>query len=88
MARGLYAALGGKGTYTRKKGLDRATNKALLLQHIRENAATGSQMKEFLDVLPAVGGRDVIGALLRELRREETIRLVGVKKMARWYPAV
>ena len=88
LARGLYAALGGKGTYTRKKGLDRATNKALLLQHIRENAATGSQMKEFLDVLPAVGGRDVIGALLRELRREETIRLVGVKKMARWYPAV
>ena len=88
LARGLYAALGGKGTYTRKKGLDRATNKALLLQHIRENSASGSQMKEFLDVLPAVGGRDVIGALLRELRREGAIRLDGVKKKARWYPAL
>lgn len=88
LARGLYAALGGKGTYTRKKGLDRATNKALLLQHIRDNAATGSQMKEFLEVLPAVGGRDAIAALLRELRNEDAIRLEGVKKMARWYPLV
>ncbi len=87
LARSLYAALGGKGTYTRKKGLDRGTNKALLLQHIRENAATGSQMREFLDVLPAVGGRDAIKALLRELRRDEAIKLVGLRKRARWYPA-
>ncbi len=87
LARSLYAALGGKGTYTRKKGLDRGTNKALLLQHIRENAATGSQMREFLDVLPAVGGRDAIKALLRELRRDEAIKLVGLRKSARWYPA-
>jgi len=88
LARGLYAALGGKGTYTRKKGLDRSTNKALLLQHIRDNAVTGSQMKEFLEVLPAVGGRDAIGPLLRELRDEGAIRLVGARKLARWYPAL
>jgi ATP-dependent DNA helicase RecG len=87
LARSLYAALGGKGTYTRKKGLDRATNKALLLQHIKENAATGSQMKEFLEVLPAVGGRDVIKVLLRELRRDGAIHVLGAKKSARWYPS-
>ena len=88
LSRSLYAALGGKGTYTRKKGLDHGTNKALLLQHVRENASTGSQMKEFLEVLPAVGGRDVIRKLLRELRAEGAIRLEGMKKTARWYPVV
>ena len=36
--------------YTRKKGLDRETNKALLLKHIQDNASTGAQMEEFRQV--------------------------------------
>lgn len=85
LARGLYAALGGKGIYTRKKGLDRGTNKALLLKHVRDNTATGAQMEEFRQVLPALS-RSQIQVLLRELRAEGSIHSVGVTKAARWYP--
>ncbi|MBX9609797.1 MAG: putative DNA binding domain-containing protein [Gammaproteobacteria bacterium] len=85
LARGLYAALGSKGVYTRTKGLDRGTNKALLLKHIQDNAASGAQMEEFRQVLPALS-RSQIQVLLRELRKEGTIHSVGLTKAARWYP--
>ncbi len=85
LASGLYAALGSKGTYTRRKGLDRDTNKALLLKHIQENAAAGAQMKEFLQVLPALG-RSQIQVLLRELREEQAVHSVGVTRAAHWFP--
>jgi ATP-dependent DNA helicase RecG len=60
LARSLYAALGSKGVYTRKKGLDRGTNKALLLKHIRDNASTGARMQEFRPVLPALDRKSVV----------------------------
>jgi ATP-dependent DNA helicase RecG len=85
LARSLYAALGGKGVYTRKKGLDRGTNKALLLKHIQDNAATGAKMEEFRQVLPALG-RSQIQVLLRELRAEGLVHKVGVTNAARWFP--
>ena len=85
LARGLYAALGSKGVYTRKKGLDRGTNKALLLKHIQDNAASGAQMKEFRQVLPALS-RSQIQVLLRELRAEGLVHKVGVTNGARWLP--
>jgi len=44
LVRRLYEALGAKGVYTRKKGLGRETNQALLLQHIQRNAAAGARM--------------------------------------------
>lgn len=85
LARGLYAALGSKGVYTRKKGLDRRTNKALLLKHIQDNASTGAQMGEFRQVLLALG-RSQIQVLLLELRTEQAVHSVGVTKGARWFP--
>jgi ATP-dependent DNA helicase RecG len=85
LARGLYAALGGKGHYTRKKGLDRATNKELLLKHIRDNATGGAQMEEFRQVLPALS-RSQIQVLLRELRAQGLIHSVGKTRAARWFP--
>lgn len=84
LARGLYAVLGGKGLYTRRKGLDRETNKALLLKHIQDNAASGAQMEEFRQVLPSLS-RSQIQVLLRELRREGAIHSVGRTKAAHWY---
>ncbi|MEB2285176.1 MAG: putative DNA binding domain-containing protein [Myxococcales bacterium] len=87
LARGLYAALGSKGVYTRTKGLDRGTNKALLLKHIRDNAASGAQMEEFRQVLPALS-RSQIQVLLRELSKEGEIHSAGRTKAARWYPGV
>lgn len=85
LARRLYEALGATGVYTRKKGLDRDTNKALLLKHIRRNAASGARMAEFKQVLPALG-RGQIQALVQELANEGLVRLSGRTKAARWYP--
>lgn len=85
LARRLYEALGAKGVYTRKKGLDRDTNKALLLQHIQRNAAAGARMAEFKQVLPALG-RGQIQALIQELANDGQVRLLGRTKAARWYP--
>lgn len=64
---------------------DRGTNKALLLKHIRDNAASGAQMEEFRQVLPALS-RSQIQVLLRELRREGSIHKVGATRAARWLP--
>jgi ATP-dependent DNA helicase RecG len=85
LARSLYAALNSKGTYTRRKGLDRATNKELLLKHIRDNDQSGARMEEFRQVLPALT-RDQLRGLLREIKKEGMAHTVGVTKAARWYP--
>jgi ATP-dependent DNA helicase RecG len=85
LARNLYAALGERGVYTRKRGLDRETNKTLLLTHIENNAVAGAKMDEFRQVLPALG-RSQIQVLLRELRRERLVHSVGATRAARWFP--
>lgn len=81
----LYAAIGAKGVYTRKKGLDRETNKALLLKHIKDNAASGARMEELRQVLPALS-RSQIQVLLRELVKAKVVHSVGATRGARWYP--
>lgn len=85
LGRRFYAAVGKKGVYTRKRGLDRGTNKELLLKHIRENARTGSKMDEFYQVLPGLV-RSQIQVLLRELRAEGRIHVIGVTRAAQWFP--
>jgi len=67
------------------RGLDRKTNKALLLQHIQDNAATGARMEEFREVLPALS-RSQIQVRLRELRDAEEIHSIGLTRAARWLP--
>lgn len=84
LARRLYETMGAAGVYTRKKGLDRDTNKALLLQHIRLNTAQGSKMKEFMQVLPALS-RSQIQVLLRELAAAQAAHPIGIKNGARWF---
>lgn len=87
LGRRYYAVVGKKGVYTRKRGLDRETNKELLLKHIRENADTGSKMEEFYQVLPGLN-RSQIQVLLRELRDQERIYAKGVTRAGRWYPHI
>ena len=87
LSRNFHAVLGAKGVYTRKKGLDRDTNKALLLKHIQDNKSAGAQMEELRQVLPALA-RSQIQVLLRELRREDAIHMVGMTRGARWYPGM
>ena len=70
----LYGFLGRRGTYTRKRGLDRATNKALLLKHLENFKQAG--IKEFEETLPGLT-RGQIHSLLRGLRGERLIRRAG-----------
>ena len=82
----LYEALGEPGTYTRKKGLDRETNKALLLKHIRDNNAAGSPIAHLRQVLPAQSDRE-IRWLLERLKDEEEIKVQGGTKGALYHLA-
>lgn len=85
LARGLYQASGKAGAYTRQKGLDRATNKQLLLQHIREAQDYGARFEELQQVLPHLS-RNQVQSLLRELKQEGKISVRGTTRAARWYP--
>lgn len=84
LAKRFYTITGKKGVYTRKKGLDRETNKQLLLKHIKENSKTGTKMEEFKQILPG-HSRSQIQVLLRELQKAELIHCVGIKRAALWY---
>lgn len=85
LARQFYDFLGQRGVYTRKRGLDRETNKMLLLKHIRDNRKAGCQLSELNQVLPALS-RAEIQSLLREMQAAGEIHHVGRTKAARWYP--
>lgn len=85
LSKRFYAMAGKKGIYTRKKGLDRDTNKALLLKHIRDNKSEGSRFQEFLQVLPALTV-DEIKTLLKEMKKDNQIYVVGRTRGARWFP--
>lgn len=86
LSKRFYAFAGKKGVYTRKKGLDRDTNKALLLKHIKDNRKTGSRLWELMQVLPSLS-RDQIQTLLREMKSNGKIMLTGRTRNARWFPA-
>ncbi|MBI5634979.1 MAG: putative DNA binding domain-containing protein [Nitrospirae bacterium] len=84
LARQFYDLIGKKGSYTRRRGLDRETNKSLLVKHIQENDAVGSKMDEFRQVLPS-HSRSQIQVLLRELVKEDKIHSHGVTQAGRWF---
>lgn len=85
LSRNFYDFVGKKGAYTRKRGLDRDTNKALLLKHIVDNKKTGSQLNELKQVLPALTG-DQVRTLLKEMQAENFIYCIGRTKSAKWFP--
>ena len=78
LARSLYNVAGKTGIHTRIVGLDRETNKELLLKHIRDKGAEGTPFKELQQVLPG-HSRGQIQVLLRELCKENRIYHVGNK---------
>jgi ATP-dependent DNA helicase RecG len=83
----IYTAIitGKSGTYTRRKGLDKETNKELLLKHIKRNKAEGRPLRDLQEVLPN-HSRQQIQRLLAELKREEMAFSKGKTRRARWYP--
>ena len=85
LSRRYYNFIGKKGIYTRKRGLDRETNKTLLIKHIDDNKRMGSQLSELKQVLPSLS-YDQVKSLLRELKREGRIYNIGRTRAAKWYP--
>ena len=85
LSRKFYKFTGVPGAYTRKRGLDRDTNKALLLKHIEDNRESGSALSELQEVLPGLSAKQV-QHLLTELKAVGKANVVGRTKGARWYP--
>ena len=79
-----YRHLGRPGVYTRKRGLDQETNKALLLKHVTDRGAEGAPFSELVQVLPNLTRRQ-IQYLVERLKREGLIMLKGTKKGSKWY---
>ena len=73
----LYAAVGKTGVHTRIVGLDRNTNKELILTHIQKNR--GTQFKELQQVLPSLS-RGEVQVLMRELKEQGKIYVEGKGK--------
>ena len=70
--------------HTRHVGLDRDTNKELLLKHIRQNNEVGTPFKELQQVLPGLD-RNQIHVLIRELKKEEKVFCKGKTSAAKWF---
>ena len=71
--------------YTRKRGLDRETNKKLLLRHVEDNQSVGARLEELRQVLPS-HSRSQVQVLLRELVKQGALHVHGRTRAARWYP--
>jgi len=79
-----YRLVGRPGEYTRRRGLDRDTNKALLFEHLKRNAEAGSPLSDLQDVLPGLSAKQ-IQHLLSEMKEEGRVHLIGMTKGGRWY---
>ena len=84
LSRGMYRVLGEPGTYTRYVGLDKETNKQLIVKHIKTCGKRGAALKELRQVLPQLTDPQ-IRHLVYELRAETKIELEGWAKNARWF---
>lgn len=83
LSKALYAALGAKGTHTRKKGLDHETNKALLLKHLSNQGQEGAPLAELRQVLPALPS-SAVQSLMNEMRKEGSVFVEGQRRWAAW----
>ena len=85
LCRKYYKLSGQSGVYTRRRGLDKETNKELLLKHIRENHATGSKFSDLCQVLPSLSDSQ-IQKIARELKIEGRVEVKGKTKGSLWFP--
>ena len=77
--------LGDPAMYTRERGLDRATNKELLVRHIELQRKNGSTLSEIAQVVPQLTIAQV-RTLLQELKQEQRVHPMGTTRAARWFP--
>ena len=86
LSRSLYSVAGKAGVHTRKKGLDRETNKELIVKHILSNGDKGTKFNEVQQVLPNQS-RSQLQDLMSELKEEKRIYCTGKTNGARWFVA-
>jgi len=86
LARQFYRVAGKGGVHTRLVGLDRETNKELLIKHLKGSEQAGVRFYEFQQVLPG-HSRNQIQKLLRELVKEGRIYMQGKTHGSRWFLA-
>ncbi len=79
-----YTMTGKKGQYTRRKGLDRETNKTLLLKHVERCRDDGAKLAELLQVLPSES-RNTVQKMLFELKEDGKVKLIGKTSAGRWH---
>lgn len=84
LSRRFYGFIGKRGVYTRKRGLDKETNKSLALKHLRDCGSEGCKFEELRQVLPMLS-RYQIHSLLKELKAEKKIRVEGRTRAGRWF---
>lgn len=84
LSQSYYNAAGEKGVYTRKVGLDKETNKKLLLKHIANQGNDGAQLKTLLQVLPDIS-RSKVQNLLREMKAAGDIYVIGKTSASKWF---
>lgn len=87
LSRKFHDFIGEPGTYSRRVGLDKETNKALLLQHVQRAGDEGCPMAELMQVIPYLS-RETIKRLMGELRSDGVVELRGRTRNAKWYPKV
>jgi ATP-dependent DNA helicase RecG len=80
-----YSFSGKSGTYTRKLGLDKETNKELLIKHLRSYAKKGSKFKELQQVIPSLSRRQMQN-ILKELKSENKAYIEGKTNSSLWFP--
>jgi ATP-dependent DNA helicase RecG len=84
LSKKLYIQLGEAATYTRRRGLDRETNKELLLKHLLDFGANGVQLNQLCAVVPSLSYGQV-RSLLRELKAEGKVYPTGRTRAGRWH---
>ncbi|MFA5863158.1 MAG: ATP-binding protein [Phycisphaerae bacterium] len=84
LSRRYHQAVGKAGVYTRKKGLDRETNRQLLLKHIHDSGSEGAPLHDLHQVLSFLSETQV-KYLLQGLKAEGKVQMRGYGRGSRWH---
>lgn len=83
LSRKYYEFVGRPAAYTRKKGLDREQNLALLMKHLHDSGDEGASLDELAQVLPSLP-KEEVRLLLRSLQRDGKAKPNGRGHTSRW----
>ena len=81
-----YRRTGRLGERTRRRGLDRRTKMEFLVRHVSDRGSAGAPFREFQQVLPDCTEGE-LKSLLRSLREDRRLCVVGRGPAARWHLA-